>query len=324
MAAAPSSAVPARVLITGANVGIGFECARQLALLDGIEKVIITCRSAEKGAAAKDRLTKLVKKDIFQVVPLELSNLKSVKDAVEVLSKGSKIDGVILNAGGAGGAEPKALTADGVTNSIAANVLGHVVLVEEMIRVGLLSGSEATVIYSGSESARGVPQMKLPAPKLQSGSIDEFKSICDGRFFPENVTKKNLSHMSKFLGAHSKYVGTMWMSSMARQHNIRFVTISPGATAGTTTTRDLPLRTQIFVRTLVRVLSFVGVSHTVRVGARRYIDALMCPDLYQSGVFYGSKKGLSGAVVDQTELLDDFAKKDYQDNANAAIHAFLK
>ena len=34
-------------LVTGANAGLGKECCRQLALLDGIEKVYLGCRNKD-------------------------------------------------------------------------------------------------------------------------------------------------------------------------------------------------------------------------------------------------------------------------------------
>ena len=150
------------IVVTGANVGLGFDCARQLGLMGGVEKVIITCRSPEKGAASKERLTQLTKRDIFEVVTMDLSDLGTVKAALAVLRKEPVIDGVVLNAGGAGGAEPKALTADGVTNCVAANVLGHVVLVDGLIEAHVL-GPGASVVFSGSESSRGLRAGPPPA-----------------------------------------------------------------------------------------------------------------------------------------------------------------
>mmetsp|Transcript_10530 Transcript_10530/g.31033 ORF Transcript_10530/g.31033 Transcript_10530/m.31033 type:complete len:89 (-) Transcript_10530:46-312(-) len=54
-----------------------------------------------------------------------------------------------------------------------------------------------------------------------------------------------------------------------------------------------------------------------------YIDALLDHATYQSGVFYGSKKGLSGELSDQAEFLNYFANEAFQDNANEAIHKFI-
>ena len=44
------------ILITGANNGIGKDAARQLALINGTEKIYLACRSEEKAKAAKDSL----------------------------------------------------------------------------------------------------------------------------------------------------------------------------------------------------------------------------------------------------------------------------
>ena len=70
--------------------------------------------------------------------------------------------------------------------------------------------------------------------------------------------------------------------------------------------------------------SLVGFAHSVDVGAKRYIDALFDHSNYQSGIFYGSKKGLSGEVGDQAVFLDCFANESFQDNANDALHNFIK
>jgi len=312
--------IPSCVLITGANSGLGFECARQLALIDGVKKIYLACRSHKKSATAKEELEKLTKKKKFEILVLDVSSLESVRDGMKELKDVPIIDGVVLNAGGAGGIPPNGLTADGVTKSMAVNLLGHVLLVDELISAGKITGEAATVIYSGSESARGIPAMSLKPPKLESGSVDEFISICDGSFFTEDEAKN-----PKYLGGHAKFVGTLWMSSMARKHSdIRFITISPGATTGTNVRRTLPWYQQAFVGALINLASLVGQAHSVEVGTKRYVDALLDHSNYQSGIFYGSKKGLTGEVVDQTVFLEDFADERLQENANEALHKFIK
>lgn len=311
---------PSCVLVTGANSGLGFDCARQLASIEGVEKILLACRSEEKASAAKERLEELTQKKLFDIVVMDVSDLASVRKALETLTKETIIDGVILNAGGGGGPNPIGLTKDGVTNAMAVNMLGHVLLVDELLRTNKLSGQAATVVYSGSESARGIPQMSLAPPKLASGSIDEFKSICDGTFFPEKDGKD-----PKLMGAFTKFVGALWVSSMARKHpNVRFVTMSPGATKGTNVRRDLPWYKRFLVGMILNILSMKGKAHSLDVGARRYIDALLDHRTYQTGVFYGSKDGLSGDVVDQSVFLDYFSNESFQDNASAAIHSYIK
>ena len=311
--------IPSCILITGANIGLGFECARQLALVEGVQKILLACRNQEKATAAKESLEQLTNKKIFEVVLVDVSDLASVKKAIEVLKNEAIIDGVVLNAGGGGGSDPIGLTADGVTNNMAVNMIGHVLLVDELIKTNKISGEAASIVYSGSESSRGVPEMSLEPPKLESGSVEEFMSICDGSFFPK-PTKND----PKYFGAFAKFVGALWMSSMARKYrNIRFVTISPGATKGTAVRRDLPWHKRLFVGMFLNILSWTGKAHSLEVGTKRYIDALLDHSTYQSGVFYGSKEGLSGEVCDQAELLSYFGNETFQDNANEAIHKFI-
>ncbi|MCW8335653.1 SDR family NAD(P)-dependent oxidoreductase, partial [Vibrio paucivorans] len=112
------------VLITGANAGIGFESARQLAQQDGINKIILGCRNLTKAREAKAQLEALTGKNIFEILILDVSDSSSVRSAVTTLN--APIDAVVLNAGGTGGRTPHQLTSDGVTTIFAANVLGHV------------------------------------------------------------------------------------------------------------------------------------------------------------------------------------------------------
>ena len=312
--------IPLCVLITGANSGCGYECARQLSLIDGVEKIYLACRSCEKAESAKKELQNLTNKKKFETLVLDVSNLESVRNGVKQLKDEPVIDGIVLNAGGAGGVPPNGLTADGVTKSMAANVLGHVLLVDELIRTGKIRGMASTVLYAGSESARGIPAMFLKPPNLESGSVEEFMSICNGSFFTEDEALN-----PKHLGSYAKFVGALWMSSMARKHpDIRFITISPGATTGTNVRGDLPWYQRAFVGALVNLQSLVGLAHSLEVGTKRYVDALLDHLNYQSGIFYGSKKGLSGEVCDQSVFLDYFANKKFQEHANEALHKFIK
>jgi hypothetical protein len=65
-----------------------------------------------------------------------------------------------------------------------------------------------------------------------------------------------------------------------------------------------------------------GKSHTVKEGGK-VVDALKDHKIYESGIFYASKKGASGPVSDQTERFSDLKDTNIQDNAYEAIHYFL-
>ena len=69
------------VLITGANVGLGKEAARQLAMQDGIEKIYLACRNPQKAEAAKQSLEASTGKSIFEIIIMDVSKLDSVRSA---------------------------------------------------------------------------------------------------------------------------------------------------------------------------------------------------------------------------------------------------
>lgn len=165
-------------LVTGANAGIGKELARQLATSGGYRTIYLACRNPAKAATCKSDLTRTTGKMIFETIIVDVSDLDSVRSALASL--GEPVDDLVMNAGGSGGKTPLALTKRGVTQIFASNVLGHVALLEGLIKAGKLHHA---AVYAGSEAARGVPKLGMKRPILETGSVDEFVSFCDGGFF---------------------------------------------------------------------------------------------------------------------------------------------
>ena len=67
-----------------------------------------------------------------------------------------------------------------------------------------------------------------------------------------------------------------------------------------------------------------GLVHKLEHGAKRFVDGIS-NDIYESGIFYASKaKLLTGPVIDQGTIFEDLYNSSYQDNANVAIHRFIK
>ncbi|MBO9449849.1 SDR family NAD(P)-dependent oxidoreductase [Tropicibacter sp. R16_0] len=297
------------VLITGANAGLGREAARQLAMQKGVAKIYLACRNRTKAEVARAALEHETGRKIFDIVLMDVTDPASVRAAVADLS--TPIDAVILNAGGTGGRTPNSLTGAGVTNIFATNVLGHVVLVDALLERQLVT---STVLYAGSEAARGIPKMGMQRPDLSEGSVEEFRSIADGsKFGPEGDPMQTYGY--------AKLVATLWMGAMARQHpHIRFVTMSPGGTAGTAGFDDLPLVKRIIFKHVGGVLMpLFGMMHSVEAGAKRYLDGLLNPE-FKTGRFYASKAGYpTGPVVDQASIDATLSDTTTQDNANQAL-----
>ena len=302
------------ILITGANVGLGKETARQLALKGTTEKIILACRNPQKAQAAKTDLEASTGRNIFDIVIMDVSDPDSVRKAVNALQE--PVDAVVLNAGGMGGKTPGKLTPSGMNELAATNILGHVVLVDELIKQEKLKN---VVVLASSEAARGIKKMGMHQPDLKTSSPDEFASILDGSYFGEKFDP-----MQAY--GHVKYAATQWMSSLSRKHpEIRFISMSPGATSGTAITEELPLINKIMFKYVMMpiVMPLQGMIHGLDKGAKRFVDGISDAS-YKSGTFYASKDGkVVGPVVDQSSFFGDLKNEEYQDNAYEAVYRFV-
>ena len=87
-------------IVTGANSGLGFECAKQLVEF-GCARVILAVRSIDAGEAAKDTIqASSGRKGVVHVWHLDLCRAESVKAfARRVERELDRVDGLLLNAG---------------------------------------------------------------------------------------------------------------------------------------------------------------------------------------------------------------------------------
>ena len=245
---------------------------------------------------------------------MDVADLASVRAAVSSLAE--PVDDLVMNAGGAGGKTPLAMTEDGVTTIFATNVLGHVALLDGLVAADKLKES---AVYVGSEAARGIPKLGMKRPALETSSADEFASLCDGSYFAAHKFNGALAY------GQAKYIGALWMAAAARRYpDLRLVTVSPGNTRGTEGTEDLPAPLRLLLKFVLMpvVLPLFGLVHDIDVGAKRLVDGLTDPAL-NSGRFYASAANtLTGPLVDQSTIFPDLADPIIQDNANAAVHRF--
>lgn len=114
-------------IVTGANSGLGFETARDLAVLSPAGTVILACRDEAKGAAAAKRVVDSTGNAHVRAMRLDVSSMSSVRDFAaecrEILP--APIDALVCNAGISRG--PSA-TADGLDPVFTTNHLGHFLL----------------------------------------------------------------------------------------------------------------------------------------------------------------------------------------------------
>jgi NAD(P)-dependent dehydrogenase (short-subunit alcohol dehydrogenase family) len=136
---------PAKILITGANTGIGFATAEHL-VKQGAH-VILACRNPQKAAAAQQQLLAL-NKGAVDLIQLDLSSLDQVNQAAdEIIARYPSLDVLINNAGLF--AQSKQLTEDGFEQQFGVNYLGHFLLTQRLLPV-LQQAPKARIINLAS------------------------------------------------------------------------------------------------------------------------------------------------------------------------------
>jgi NAD(P)-dependent dehydrogenase (short-subunit alcohol dehydrogenase family) len=117
-------------VVTGANTGIGYETARTLAANGA--RVVLACRSREKGEAAIARITAERPAEHAQFASLDLSDLESVRAFADGFNRDNdRLDLLINNAGVMMCPERK--TAQGFELQFGVNHLGHFALTALML-----------------------------------------------------------------------------------------------------------------------------------------------------------------------------------------------
>ncbi|MCZ4096323.1 SDR family NAD(P)-dependent oxidoreductase [Streptomyces sp. SID13666] len=139
-------------VVTGANSGIGYCAAKELARRGAL--VVLACRSEERGQAAADRLVAEVPEARAVFQRLDLGDLGSVRAFAEEFA-GDRLDLLVNNAGVM--ALPYTQTADGFETQFGVNHLGHFALTGLLLPKLLATpGARVVSVSSGMHAIANV------------------------------------------------------------------------------------------------------------------------------------------------------------------------
>jgi NAD(P)-dependent dehydrogenase (short-subunit alcohol dehydrogenase family) len=264
------------VIITGANVGIGFATANFLAGFRDWH-VLLACRSEGKASVAIRAIRQNHPGASLGFVPLDLFSLASVRRFPEALSvmRIPPISGLILNAGGINmKAKSLEFTEDGFERIFQLNFLGHFLLANLCVK--LLSDSGRIIFVSSDLHDPAATKMgKIVRPRYRP--VEDFaRGIGTGA---------NLSPMARYGTAKMFAMMTAYQLDGKLREIGRQITVnswSPGVIPTTQGGRDMnPIMKKIM--TSRWFVNFMGSHLSTEEEAGRALGTLLVDERY-SGV----------------------------------------
>jgi NAD(P)-dependent dehydrogenase (short-subunit alcohol dehydrogenase family) len=245
------------VLITGANRGVGFATAGQLA--ERGAHVVLVCRDPKLGEKARTEIAKLAAGSTPTLLVADLSSQADIRRlASDVAAQHDHLDVVVNNAGVM--LEHRELTVDGIEKTFATNHLGPFLLTELLLPLVLAAPAGRVVTVSSEAYSR--------------------------RINFENLQGENrYGFMSAYL--RSKLCNVLFTKELARRMDGSSVTaaaVSPGPTR-----TDFPANVEGVKGALIKQSTRLPMFSTPEKSARTFVYAATSPDV-QSGEFYFRSK----------------------------------
>src|SRR5499433_2103862 len=169
-----------RILVTGVSAGLGVETARSLAAHGA--RVVGAARDLSKARAASAPVEKdaAANGGSFELVELDLGNLKSVRACADkLLANGESFDVVIANAGVM--ATPFGHTTNGFETQFGTNHLGHFTFVNRIASLIASGGRLVNLSSSGHRFA----DVDLDDPNFERTTYDPW--VAYGRSKTANI-----------------------------------------------------------------------------------------------------------------------------------------
>ena len=188
-----------RVIITGANSGLGKESAIALAKLGA--EIVLAVRDTNKGQSVKNQILNQTPSAVIEVAELDLMDLDSVRKFAA--NQSTKPIDVLLNNAGIM-AVPFEKTKDGFESQMGTNHLGHFLLTELLLDA-INKGTNPRIVNVSSSAHR--------LGKLKTGDKSEI-----------NVSKENYSPWTVY--GNSKLANLLFTNELVRRLKITNLNIT--------------------------------------------------------------------------------------------------
>jgi NAD(P)-dependent dehydrogenase (short-subunit alcohol dehydrogenase family) len=193
-------------VVTGANSGIGYVTARELARKGA--RVVLACRSETRGEAAVDRLRAELPDARVELGRLDLGDLASVREFAAGFPY-ERLDVLVDNAGVM--ALPYGTTADGFETQFGVNHLGHFALTGLLLPALLAApGARVVVVSSGMHALANIDMNDLNSERRYRRWIAYARSKTANLLFTHELARRAAAHGTDLVvaAAHPGYAAT--------------------------------------------------------------------------------------------------------------------
>lgn len=277
-------------IVTGANTGLGFECARALVETHDWH-VIIACRSAEKGREAVKRLSAQTGDKKIKAMTLDLASLESVRNFARDYAAEARpsLRAIVCNAA-TQIVTGRTYTKDGFETTFAVNHLGHFLLVNLML-AQMAPPARIVVVGSGTHDpaqTTGMPPPMYRRARFLARPDEDPKPLDD----PNGTAGRRAYTTSKLCNLLFAYeLDRRLRAEEAGGTNGRSITVNafdPGLMPGTGLARDYGMMARFAWRFVLPVLRpFVPNVNSVARSGRSLANIVTDPRLERiSGKYF--------------------------------------
>lgn len=277
------------IIITGANSGIGFACAMQMAKLAPDDQIILACRNVEAGNEAVHKIKQKTNHKNIICLPLDLASLQSIRDFKAVFLKlpGASIIALVNNAG-LQNISKTAYTKDGFEITFGTNHLGGFYLTLLLLPYIEKNGS---ITFTTSDTHDPETKTGIEPPVFITGKELAFPKETSEK---EKIVGQRRYSTSKLCNILTTYM----LREKLADKNIRVNAFDPGLTPGTGLAQSYPAPLRFawnYIMPMMRY--FIKKFNSPVTSGSRLANLAFSKELRQlNGVYYSKGKVIKSSA----------------------------
>lgn len=234
------------IIITGANSGIGFECALQMAKIATNEQIILACRNIQAGNEASKIIKYKTGHQNIKCLQLDLASLKSIQHFADAFSKEKQpIIKALVNNAGLQNVGETLYTEDGYELTFGTNHLGPFALTQLLMA---FLDNNASITFTASDTHDPLQKTGIEPPVYTNANEMAFPKESNEK---KTVVGQRRYSTSKLCNVLTTYI----LQEKLANTTIRVNAFDPGLTPGTGLTRNYPAIVKFVWKNILPVLT---------------------------------------------------------------------